>query len=270
MQIMKISSLFKNGLLKFFILVFALAIPFWLLGAMAKQGLPVPMNLPISALMFPVPLVAALIMVYSEEGLRGLRGLFKRIIDYKKIRPKWYLPIILLTPIIFFSSYLVIRLLGLPLPTQIYIPLLTIPILFIVFFISAAGEEAGWMGYAIDPMLSRWSALKASIILGLIWAIWHFIPFIQTGNTLSWVAWQSFYTVMLRVLIVWAYNNTGKSVLSAVLFHDMSNVSWSLFPNNGSNYDPAITGIITAITVVIVAFLWGTKTLARFRYSSAD
>ncbi len=259
----------KKSPLKFFVLVFVLSIPFWVISAMAKQGLPIPMNLPISALMFPVPLVAALIMIYSEEGPRGLRKLFKRIIDYKKIKPKWYLPIILLTPIIFLASYLAIRLLGLPLPAEIYIPFLTTPILFIAFFIAAAGEEAGWTGYAIDPMLNQRSALKASIILGVIWAIWHFIPFIQTGNPLSWVAWQSFYTVMLRVLIVWAYTNTGKSVLSAILFHDMSNVSWSLFPNNGSNYDPAITGIITAITVMIVVFLWGAKTLARFRYSSS-
>ena len=264
---MAINSLFKNKLIKFFILVFVLAVPFWVISALAKQGLPVPMNLPISALMFPVPLIAALIVVYLEEGSGGIRRLLKRIIDYKKIKPKWYLPIILIMPIILILSYVVMRLLGLPLPAEIYIPVLTIPILLIVFFIAAVGEEAGWMGFAADPMLNRWSALKAAVILGLVWAIWHFIPFIQTGNTLSWVAWQSFFSVMLRVLIVWVYINTGKSVLSAVLFHDIYNVSWSLFPNNGSNYDPAVTGIITAITVVIVVFLWGAKTLSQFRYS---
>jgi len=258
----------KKSLLKFFVLVFVLAIPFWVISALSKQGLPVPMNLPISALMFPVPLIAALIVVYMEEGYGGVKKLLKRILDYKKIKLKWYLPIILLMPAILLASYVIMRLVGLSLPVEIYIPFLTVPLLFIVFFIAAVGEEAGWMGYAADPMLDRWIALKAAVILGLVWAIWHFIPFIQTGNTLSWVVWQSFFSVMLRVLIVWAYINTGKSVVSAVLFHDMYNVSWSLFPNNGSNYDPMITGILTAITVLIVIFLWGAKTLTRFRFRS--
>jgi hypothetical protein len=65
----------------------------------------------------------------------------------------------------------------------------------------------------------------------------------------------------------WLYNNTRKSVFAAILFHDIDNVGWSLFPNNGSHYDPAINGILTAITDVIVIFLWGPKTLARFRYA---
>jgi CAAX protease family protein len=73
----------------------------------------------------------------------------------------------------------------------------------------------------------------------------------------------------LRVLIVWLYNNTGKSVLAAILVHDTDNVSASLFPNDGSHYDPAFTGVITATTAVIVALLWRSRTLARFKLSEA-
>jgi hypothetical protein len=71
----------------------------------------------------------------------------------------------------------------------------------------------------------------------------------------------------VRVIIVWLYNNTGKSVLVTILFHDMLNVSEFLFPNYGSHYDPAITGILIIITAVIVTFFWGAKTLAHFRYA---
>jgi hypothetical protein len=71
---------------------------------------------------------------------------------------------------------------------------------------------------------------------------------------------------MLRILIVWLYNNTGKSVLAAILFHDMVNVSEFSFPNEGSYYDPFITGAILVVIVVIVTFFWGSKTLARYRY----
>jgi hypothetical protein len=67
-------------------------------------------------------------------------------------------------------------------------------------------------------------------------------------------------------VIVWIYNNAGKSVFAAILVHDMDDVSWSLFPNDGSHYDPAVTGVITAVIAVIVTYLWGARTLAHYRY----
>ena len=158
------------------------------------------------------------------------------------------------------------RLRGVPLPEP-QIPFLIIPIFFLVFFIGAIGEEVGWTGYAIDPLQDRWGAFKGSLVLGSIWAIWHIVPYIQTHNTPTWIVWQCLGTVGERVLIVWLYNNTRKSVFVAILFHTMINVSEFLFPNYGSHYDPAITGILIIITSAIVTFFWGTKTLARYRYA---
>jgi uncharacterized protein len=65
-------------------------------------------------------------------------------------------------------AYWVMHLVGLPLPEP-DIPLLLVVILFPVFFMTAMGEEMGWLGYAIDPMQDRWGALKASIIMGAVW-----------------------------------------------------------------------------------------------------
>jgi len=254
----------KRSPLTFFVLVFALALPFWLLGALVKH-VPIPLNLPVSALQFVCPLIAALILVYREEKLGGVKRLLKRAFDVKRIRHKiWYVPIIFLMPLIMVLSYGVMLLLGRPLPEP-SISFLLIPILFVVFFIPAVCEEVGWTGYITDPMQERWSAFTTSLILGSVWAIWHVIPELQ-ANTPAWVAGQFFSTIGLRVLIVWLYNNTGKSVLAAILFHDMVNASEFSFPNYGSYYDPVITRALTAITAMIVTFLWGSKTLARYRY----
>ncbi|RPJ78654.1 MAG: CPBP family intramembrane metalloprotease [Alphaproteobacteria bacterium] len=266
---MDTSASSNKSLLRFFSLIFALSIPFWLVGTFAEHlSIGLPLNLPVSALMFPCPLIAALILVYREDGPGGIRRLLNKVFDYKRIRPKiWYVPIIFLLPIIYLLSYGIMRLMGLPL-LELHISFLTIPILFVVFFISAAGEEAGWMGYAVDPMQDRWSALKTGIILGLLWSIWHVVPDIQAHQTWAYIAGQRFYSVVLRILIVWLYNNTGKSVFAAILFHDMDNVTvYSLFPNTSTYYYPAITGVLTAIAAVTVTFLWGSKTLARYRYA---
>lgn len=258
----------RKSPVEFFLLVFALSIPVWLLGAVANAYLPLPMRLPVSALAFPCPLIAALILVYRQDRFGGIGSLLKRVFDHKSIRRKiWYAPVILLNPIVMLLSYGVMRLTGLPLPEP-HISSLSIPILFIMFFIGAVGEEAGWMGYVVDPMQNRWSALKTAIVLGLVWAIWHVVPLIQARRTPTWIAWWSLSTVALRILIVWLYNNTGKSVMAAVLFHDMINVSDSLFPNEGSHYNPAVTGPILGIVALIVTFLWGPKTLARYRYAA--
>ncbi len=101
--------------MKFFLLVFALSLPFWLAGALTSlQLLPA---LPISALMFVCPVVAAAIFVYREDGSTGVKELLKRAFDFKRVKAKvWYVPTILLMPCIMVLSYVALRLMGVPLP----------------------------------------------------------------------------------------------------------------------------------------------------------
>lgn len=243
--------------LRFFVLVFALSTPIWLIQ---------PRDWPISASV-GAPLIAALILVYREEGGGGVRRLLSRVFDQRRIRKGiWYGPIILLMPVIYLLTYGVISLMGLPLPDEPYFPFLLIPLLFVLFFILAIGEEVGWTGYATDPLQDRWSALTTGIILGLVTALWHFVPLIQMGRTPIWIAWWSLGSISIRILTVWLYNNTGRSLFAGIVFHAMNNLSFALFPNYGSHWDPAVAGVITAIVAVIVAFLWGSRTLARYRY----
>jgi uncharacterized protein len=245
--------------LKFFALVFALSIPIWLIE---------PRDWRITASV-GAPLMAALILVYREEGGRGgVRRLLGRIFDQWRIRDRlWYGPIIFLMPVIFLLTYGVMRLMGLPLPNEPHIPFLQIPLLLVLFFILAIGEEVGWTGYATDPMQDRWSALTTAIILGLVTAVWHFVPMIQMGRTPAWIAWSALGSLSIRILTVWLYNNTGRSLFAAIVFHAMFNVCFATFPNYGSHWDPAVGGAITAIAAVIVTFLWGPRTLARYRYA---
>jgi uncharacterized protein len=187
-------------------------------------------------------LVAAVILIHRTEGTAGVKRLLRRVLDHRRIRPRrWYVPIVLLSPALLLASYGVMRLLGRPLPDP-RVPLATAPILLLVFFLPAAGEEAGWIGYAIDPLQDRWGALKASLLLGSVGALWHVVPLVQAHRGSGWIAWKCLETLAAGVLIVWLYNNTGRSVFAAVLVHVLSNLSASLFPNAGSHYNPASPG----------------------------
>ncbi len=66
-----------------------------------------------------------------------------------------------------------------------------------------------------------------------------------------------------RILIVWLYNNTGKSVFAVALFHATLNLSWMLFPVYGSHFDMRLGGLAMAITAAIVTLVWGPATLVR-------
>jgi len=257
----------SKSLPTFFILVFILAIPFWVVEAVTGLYIPV-INLPISAFVFVCPIIAALILVYRENGIPGVKQLLKRTFDFKGIRGKlWYLPIFLVMPAIIYAGYGLMKIMGRPVP-DLQFPVGAVLSGFVVFFITALCEEAGWTGYATDPLQDRLgNALMASLLLGVIWATWHIVPWLP-GHSAVFVAGQAANTVVKRVVIVWLYNNTGKSLFAAVSFHTMSNVSeLVLFPVYGSDYDPVITFILMAIIAVVIVLLWGPKTLAQFRYS---
>lgn len=248
----------------FFLLVIALSIPLWLMGAMtSRQLLP---GLPVSSLMAFCPLIAASILVYRECRARGLIALLKRSFDFGRIRAKvWVLPIVLLMPGIAVLAYGLMRWMQLPLPTPEF-PVGAAPVMLLAFLVAALGEELGWMGYAFDPMRERWNALQAGMLLGLVWAAWHIVPLAQAQRSLAWIAWWFLFTVAVRVLIVWLYTNTGRSVFAAAVFHAFVNVSWQLFPNYGSHWDPRIFGLITALVAVIATVVWGPRRLARSRH----
>ena len=253
--------------LKFVLLVFALSLPFWLVGALASSLSSVlPINLPVSSLMAFCPLLAAVIITYRTSKTSGVKHLLRSAFDYRSITGFWVVPIIFLMPATLTVVYWVMRLMNAPLPDT-PTPFQLAPVFLIVFFISAVGEEVGWSGYALAPLQNRWGALNAGIILGVVWASWHLVPFMQAHHPPGWIAWQCLVTISGRVIIVWLYNSTGKNVFAAILYHAFSNVSVFLFPNYGSHYDPAITGIALTGTAVVVAFVWGPRTLAHYQFA---
>ncbi|MCE9522314.1 MAG: CPBP family intramembrane metalloprotease, partial [Alphaproteobacteria bacterium] len=239
------SKLPKAPLL-FVALVFAFSAPVWLLGEAVEHFLPQErlINLPFSALMMVNPLIVALILTYRETGAAGATALLARTFDAARIAQKlWLVPAFLVMPAVIVAAYVWMRLAGVALPDP-QLPLLIVPVFFVMFFFAGALEELGWQGYAFDPLQERWGALPAALFIGTVWAAWHIVPFAQAHRGETWIFWQCAGTVAARILIVWIYVNAGRSVFAAIVFHAMSNVSEFLFPNYGSHYDPFYAAIV--------------------------
>ena len=237
---------------RYVLLVFALSVPFYVLGATGQRlpGLPI---LPASALMTFVPVTAALILLYRQYGVAEAVAFLKRTLDVGSLNlAGWYLIALLFMPAVCRLEYTVLRVTGRAVPPPDFVPS-EAAFQFVAFFIGAIGEELGWQGYAYPALRARRGAAGAALILGVVWALWHLIPFVQLGRQAAWIFWQLMGTVALRFIIVWLTENTSRNVVIAVLFHAMINISLALFPVAGSFYDPFVTFLILA---PVTRFVW--------------
>ncbi len=250
----------KPSLALFFGTVVALSIPFWIWGAVAERHL-IP-GLPVSGLMAFCPAGAALLLTWWKQGRRAVLRLLARCVDIQRLRGRWrWLAInFALPPTLLGLTYVVMRLAGAPLPTPEF-TLAALPLMFGAFLLAGLGEELGWFGYAYGGMEEKLGALNAALVLGAFWAAWHIIPYLQTGRAADWVAWHALATLALRVVAVWLFVNTGRSILAAACFHATCNVAYYSFPNGGSHYDAAFFAPIIVATTALVALAWGPRTL---------
>lgn len=242
----------RRFLLVYAALLTALSLPFWLAGSLTdRQVLP---GLPASSLMFLCPLGAAAILTYRAQGKAGVAALLKRAFDASRIPSRlWYGPALLLMPALVLLAYGIMRWTGMALPEEPRHPGLEALVMFGAFVVAALSEELGWSAYATDPLVEQWGITRAGIMLGLVWGLWHVVPYLQAGRSLEWIVWCGLVeTVSLRVLIVWLYRSAGRSVLAAALFHGTVNLTFFSFPNNGSHYDPRVVGLLVALTAFLV------------------
>jgi uncharacterized protein len=250
---------------QFFGLVLVLSLPFYALG-ITGYPLPFARSLPISAIMAMVPMVAAGLLVYRHGGLPATLHFVRQAVDAHRIpHAGWVIAALGIMPVAFALTAGILWLTGTTLPGLHLFPIITVTGSFAVFFIGAVGEELGWQAYAYPRLIRRYSALQAALIIGVIWALWHVIPFALMGRSTEWIVWQGAGMVCMRIIIVWLFVNTGQSIAVAVLFHMMSNAVWGMFTDFTPYYDPMNMCIVLLAAVIAVEVLWAATTLTLVR-----
>ena len=215
------------------------------------------------------PMVGAVALTYMNRGSGGVKALLKRGTDLKfgKI---WLLPILFLIPAIYaLSLFLAMHLDGfVPDLVALSQPII-IPFAFVYILILGGplAEEFGWRGYALDRFQVRYSALGSSIILGVIWGLWHLPLFYMPSQQdfYSNIPFLGFFVgaIFLSVLFTWIYNNTGRSMLAVLLFHTTSNLAVFLFPAMESEFRGLYSTVISFLVVVVIVFVYGARSLRK-------
>lgn len=184
----------------------------------------------------------AILITLLAQGRTGLIELLKRYLIWR-VGWKWYGFAFLLYPTIYLAAILISTwITGVAIDfTEVYalrlfekpdqLWLFILPF-FLVDLISN-GEEIGWRGFVLPRLQFKYSPLAASIILGVIWGLWH-LP----KHLASWDI-QAYGLFMIRiigdaVLYTWLFNHTRGSLLLTSIFHAMQNTAGVFLPIGGT------------------------------------
>lgn len=123
------------------------------------------------------------------------------------------------------------------------------------------GEEVGWRGYFLPALLRRYGPLYASLILGLVWAIWHLPVDLAGGFGFGGpaaIVFRIVWTLPITVIFTWLYLRSGGSLLVALFLHTSINFLGEL---GFSYFAPAVAALtlINLLVAALIVFSWISK-----------
>ena len=219
--------------------------------------------------------LAAIILVVVEGRKGGLRELLGRFLIWR-VGIQWWAFALFFTIIPSIAALYLFNLLGGPpvdwsgLP-----PLYTVVPTFIILTVAAGiGEEFGWRGFLLPRLQTRHNALISSLIVGVIWAIWHIPLFfikgtgqydIQSqGGLLPAILGYSIFVIFSSIQFTWVFNNTKGSVLLAAVMHGASNAWGGYIDVFRGHFGGILTFVVVSVLVsIIIVLMAGPTNLSR-------
>ena len=268
----------------FFVATFVVTWAFWVPAALLfgdRPGVQSPFFMPLFVVLQTLgaagPSVVAYWMLRRSGGRGAVHSIVRRYTLWR-VRFRWYLVAALLVPAIQLAGLLTggflsgERLIEPSSPlgeivTDIgYLGALALfPVIIIAQLPSSPLlEEFGWRGYALPRLQERYSALTSSLILGLLWGLWHLPLTLAYGDP---VVPFLLKITAITVVITWVFNNTSGSMLLAMLCHASLNASIVPLSTETGRWPSVILVIVVAATIVAVYGRDNLADKARFRWS---
>lgn len=237
-QKMKNSPLLRAGL--FFGAVYTASGLLYYFIIRSGQGMELPTNKVLMAVIAFTPSIFGIVFTYLTKNAEERKDFWRRTWRWPSGHTKVAVVSLIIFPIMIVLSYTIASWFeGNFTPLEYAGKIFTnksalLQFLLVEFLFGAISEELGWRGYVLDELQSRWKAIPSSLVLGIVWAIWHTPAFVIPGlsqNEMGGIfSWNYLGFVLMVVLVsvihTWSYNNTGRSILVAgILMHFFSNAT---------------------------------------------
>lgn len=253
------SSIKRHPLVAYFVLAYALA---WVLIPLVAS-----VSVAFGLLALFGPTIAAITVTGVVEGRSGVRQLLGRVVQ-GRVAWKW-IAVAVALPILLSATVVVLNavLLGKPIaivPNEA-------PIFTLILGLLVIGEEIGWRGFALPRLQTRFNSLTASLILGVLWAVWHLPNSFIPGMNHYLTAFPVFlvWVVSMTVLFTWLANHTRGSVWIAWLFHAAINVSGGFLFIGDNLRQWWLSAVVFAIAALMIVIIHGSN-LARQTTSAME
>ena len=124
-----------------------------------------------------------------------------------------------------------------------------------------AGEEIGWRGFALPALAAQFGLSRASLLLGMIWAVWHLPLFFIAGVDNYGQSFTMFFLAVtaLSVSMSWLYVRTNGSLLLVMLMHSAIDQTFLLIPSgnpmttNPFAFSASLVGWLTVLLLWVSA-----------------
>ena len=191
-----------------------------------------------------MPAVSAILLTRIMGGRGATRGLWARLVLWR-VNWRWWMVAGLGQPILLVVAALFTNLISdSKVTAEPLVPVSAFIVNVIMLLLATLGEEIGWRGVALPSLQVQNGAIKSSIILGLLWGMWH-IPFWLLLDTfdqfgIGYLGLNLLFVVPLTFYITWFFNHSQQSLLLPVMLHLTFNI---------------VNTILLPVTLNITAFL---------------
>lgn len=228
----------------FFLLTFIYSWLLWLPFVLAGIGIVkytdtlVALRMPMVSVGAFAPLLSAVTLIARQHGWSEVKKYVLQVFNLR-VKARYYVLAFLVPLIVTAAAHYTANFTGIDnlprtfLPENLPIPaiILSVPYFLLVLIAGGGQEEFGWRGYAQEPLQERFGVIGGSIVLGIVWGLWHF-PLWLMGDPHSYYPFLAFvfFTIGQSLILACLYNASGKKLIIPMIIHAMSNTVVPIFP----------------------------------------
>ncbi|MEV0613803.1 type II CAAX endopeptidase family protein [Nonomuraea sp. NPDC050404] len=209
------------------------------------------------------PIFAAFLVTAVTEGRQGLRRWVGRMTKWR-VSWVWYLVTALGVPAAIIVTALAVT------DGQIHMPPTAVlaayvPALLLQMVTTGLAEEPGWRDFALARMQRKYGPLRATVILGPLWGLWHLPLFLSAWGgwpDVTWLRIGEFFAFccVFSVVVTWVFNRTNQSLPLVMLLHvsvnNFMSVAYSdMFPSIATSDKASQVTLLAGTTAALLVLL---------------